>query len=468
MMSGTEASRRTGRRSHRDWSHDERESPVPFNEDIQVPSWDNEVFSGRGRAEPVDPVWETWMSSETQTEDQEGEKTASSASSVSTCRHCTKHSGDSGSTPPSGYRPFSAGGRHKNPAVGPSYLRLLGLTALAVLLVVAVVATNAKINRIVLGSLDTESPDATRQAKLASHKPSATETALPATLLPRLARDDVETSGEPGGDGTELTAVAGDLKKSRRGAEGTAEEDTGVTRRSRTLQTSTSDSGDGGDAGKTEEEASGRLQSNTTKSNCQGVVYTYCPVARREFHYRASVNACLATALDPMVQLCARGFNRFTSRATCEHSCVFGYRPKDACFDTPLFSGCEREDVSESWWYFESGRCRPWSFPAGACPSNDSAVFSTADECAIQCAGRGLALCGQAPRPTACGRNQLRFPYFAHFSEPEGRMRCLRASAVLDAAHRCLAGDNRFASLADCAEACATKASGPGQSDRGT
>ncbi|KAL1478505.1 hypothetical protein MTO96_016196 [Rhipicephalus appendiculatus] len=177
-----------------------------------------------------------------------------------------------------------------------------------------------------------------------------------------------------------------------------------------------------------------RRLSPTARPSCTRTA----PVARREFHYRASVNACLATALDPMVQLCARGFNRFASRATCEHSCVFGYRPKDACFETPLFSGCEREDVSESWWYFESGRCQPWSFPAGACPSNDSALFSTAAECDSRCAGRGSALCGQAPRPTACSRNQLRFPYFAHFAEPEGRMRCLRASAVLEAAHRCL------------------------------
>ncbi|KAH6940632.1 hypothetical protein HPB50_003597 [Hyalomma asiaticum] len=165
------------------------------------------------------------------------------------------------------------------------------------------------------------------------------------------------------------------------------------------------------------------MANTSNKPNCESVDYTYCPVARREFHYRASVNACLATALDPMVQVCARGSNRFASRAKCEHTCVFGYRPKDVCFDTPLFSGCDREDVNESWWYFEGGRCHLWSFPAGACPSNDSAVFPTAAECASRCAGRATALCG-VPRPTACRRNQLRFPFFAHFTEPEGRMRC--------------------------------------------
>ncbi|KAH8035452.1 hypothetical protein HPB51_005640 [Rhipicephalus microplus] len=204
------------------------------------------------------------------------------------------------------------------------------------------------------------------QAKLIDRKASATEHGLPATLLPGFARDDVERPGEAGGNGPEPTAIADDVEESSSAADA------------------------------------------MTKPNCQAVVYTYCPVARREFHYRPSVNACLATALDPMVQLCARGFNRFTSRATCEHSCVFGYRPKDACFDMPLFSDCE-------------------------------------------------------------SRNQLRFPYFAHFSQPVGRVRCLRASAVLvEAAHRCLAGDNRFASLADCAEACAAKASGSDHRDQGT
>ncbi|KAL1478503.1 hypothetical protein MTO96_016194 [Rhipicephalus appendiculatus] len=158
MMSGTEAAYRAG-----DWPDDDRESPVPFNEEIEVPSWDPEAFSGHSRTQPVTTVWTTLRSSETQTEDQEDEKSTSSASLASACHRCTKHSGDSDSTPPSGNRPSSVGDRHGNPAVAPSNLRLLGLTALAVVLVVAVVATNAKINRIVLGSLDTEPPDATRQ-----------------------------------------------------------------------------------------------------------------------------------------------------------------------------------------------------------------------------------------------------------------------------------------------------------------
>ncbi|XP_075527266.1 uncharacterized protein LOC142559570 [Dermacentor variabilis] len=430
---------------------------APFHEQIEVPSWDSEVFAGHGRAPHVAPVWETWLSSDGAAEEEDG--TASSGSSASPCRHYSKRDGDSDSTPSSDTQTFSAEGRTQSWAAAPSNLRLVGLTALAALLVCAVVATNAKINRIVLASLDTESPDETRQAKLVNRKLSATEPGLPVSLLPDSAHGDLMRPGEPRDDDAVPTAIASDSEQSNTDAYTAAGEGAGppgVTR-SRIPDASAYDLGDGGDVGRTAEETPGRSYRRTNKPDCQAVVYTYCPVARREFHYRASVNACLATALDPMLQLCARGSNRFASRANCEHSCVFGYRPKDACFDTPLFSGCDRQDVSETSWYFEGGRCHLWSFPAGACPSNDSAVFSTAAECASRCAGGsrpGFPPC-RAPRPTACGRSQLRFPFFAHFSSAGGRMRCLRASAVLDAGHRCLAGDNRFASLADCVEACA-------------
>ncbi|KAL3224706.1 hypothetical protein MRX96_049451 [Rhipicephalus microplus] len=368
MLYGSEAAYRAGRRSRRDWPDDDRESRERLHEEMEAPSWDDEAFSRRSR-EP-------------------GQSTPCGE------HHCrTKQP----------RRLFSAGGRHGNVPDGPSNIRLLGLTALAALLVVEVVATNAKTNHIILGSLDSEPPDATRQV---SHGTTS------------------RGRGEAGGNGAEPTAIADDVEESSRDADVTVNEYEDLTRRSGTPQTSTSFSGD-------------ESKRRETKPNCQAVVYTYCPVARREFHYQPSVNACLATALDPMVQLCARGFNR--------------------------------EDVRESWWYFESDRCHPWRFPAGACPSNDSALFSTAAECVSRCGAHGSALCRRVPRATSCSRNQLRFPYFAHFSQPVGRVRCLRASAVLvEAAHRCLAGDNRFASLADCAEACAAKASGSDHRDQGT
>ncbi|KAH8035453.1 hypothetical protein HPB51_005641 [Rhipicephalus microplus] len=165
MLYGSEAAYSAGRRSRRVWPDDDRDSREQLHEEIEVPSWDDEAFSRRSRARPVDPVWGTSLSSETaQSEYQKDEKTTSSASSASACHHCTKHSGVTAFTPPSFKRLFSAGGRHGNPPDGPSNIRLLGLTALAALLVVVVVATNAKTNRIILGLLGSEPPDATRQA----------------------------------------------------------------------------------------------------------------------------------------------------------------------------------------------------------------------------------------------------------------------------------------------------------------
>ncbi|KAH7970219.1 hypothetical protein HPB49_001189 [Dermacentor silvarum] len=460
MTSATEDARSRWRSQHR-WSDAAaaREGAAPFHEQVQVPSWDSEVFSGRGRAPHVAPVWETWLSSDGPTAE---EDTASSGSSASACRHYSRHDADSDSTPSFDTHTFSAEGRAPSPAGAPSNLRLVALTALAALLVCAVVATNAKVNRIVLASLDTESPDETRQlppgrlsrvrlcvladyfnvenmvglitrtALLFNHRRNLLTGSL-RPLSPGFqsvycrVRHTVTSCGRASHEMTTQvpTVIASDPEQSNADAYTAAGEGTGAPgiTRSRIPDASTFDLGDSGDVGRTAEETPGRSYRRTNKPDCQAVVYTYCPVARREFHYRASVNACWPPRLTPWCSCVLAGSTGSPRAANCEHSCVFGYRPKDACFDTPL------QDVSETAWYFEGGRCHLWGFPAGACPSNDSAVFSTAAE--------------------------LRFPFFAHFSVAEGRMRCLRTSAVLDVGHRCLAGDNRFASLADCAEACA-------------
>ncbi|KAK8759091.1 hypothetical protein V5799_003283 [Amblyomma americanum] len=341
--------------SPQEWYDMEAKSPsaVPFHEQVQVPSWNSELHSGRGRVSPVAPIWDIWRSSE-----EDAETGSKKSNSPPSCYLCSEHAGDSDSSESDSDTPSSDGTRRPSKDL---QLRLVGLTLLAVLLLSAVVAVTANMNRVILGSLDTEPPDATGQGK----------------------------------------------------------------------------------------------------PNCQTVVYTYCTVARREFHYRPSVNACLATSLDPVVQLCARGKNRFASLADCEHSCVLGEHPRDACFQTPLFTGCNREDVRDSWWFYDGGRCHLWSFPSGTCPSNGSAVFATAAECAGKCVGhrgrQGYPPCVK-PRAVPCERRHLRFPYFAHFSATEGRARCLRASAAVVSGHRCLTGGNRFPSLADCNEACARKA----------
>ncbi|XP_049514251.1 uncharacterized protein LOC119432554 [Dermacentor silvarum] len=201
------------------------------------------------------------------------------------------------------------------------------------------------------------------------------------------------------------TVIASDPEQSNADAYTAAGEGTGAPgiTRSRIPDASTFDLGDSGDVGRTAEETPGRSYRRTNKPDCQAVVYTYCPVARREFHYRASVNACWPPRLTPWCSCVLAGSTGSPRAANCEHSCVFGYRPKDACFDTPLFSGCDRQDVSETAWYFEGGRCHLWGFPAGACPSNDSAVFSTAAEVRQPLRGRLAPRVPPVRRPAADG-----------------------------------------------------------------
>ncbi|KAH6940631.1 hypothetical protein HPB50_003596 [Hyalomma asiaticum] len=80
-----------------------------------------------------------------------------------------------------------------------------------------------------------------------------------------------------------------------------------------------------------------------------------------------------------------------SSMANTSHSCVFGSRSRDACFDTSLFSGCDREDATKTWWYLDGGRFHLWSFTAAACPPTVSTLFSTAAKYASQSAGRATA-----------------------------------------------------------------------------
>ncbi|KAL3224700.1 hypothetical protein MRX96_049445 [Rhipicephalus microplus] len=170
------------------------------------------------------------------------------------------------------------------------------------------------------------------QAKLIDRKASATEHGLPATLLPGFARDDVERPGEAGGNGPEPTAIADDVEESSSAADAMVNEYEDLTRHSGTPQTSTSFSGDESNAGR------------WTKPNCQAVVYTYCPVARREFHYRPSVHERLSGhRAGPDGASCVLGASTGSPPVPPANTAAsLVTRPKDACFDMPLFSGCER------------------------------------------------------------------------------------------------------------------------------
>nr|XP_050029739.1 uncharacterized protein LOC126525824 [Dermacentor andersoni] len=187
---------------------------------------------------------------------------------------------------------------------------------------------------------------------------------------------------------------------------------------------------------------------------CGAVYYTYCPALRDE--YRASPAACVSSGADH-VAVCNRGSNRFASLEECYRACGLLQGPnRDACFEQPLFTACERQDVTGSWWYFDGHRCAEWGFPQGECPVNGTGkLHASLKECRRQCEGRrgGRDPQCRPPASATCEEEQLRFPYFARIL-PSGRGLCVRASLNALLTHRCLAGANRFDSMAACRDAC--------------
>lgn len=205
---------------------------------------------------------------------------------------------------------------------------------------------------------------------------------------------------------------------------------------------------------------------------CGHYFYTYCDSIRQEWYHKPSAHGCVATASDS-VHVCNRGVNRFVNLESCFASCVHGDRKPDQCFERSLFTGCDREDVVETWWFFDGLRCLRWNFPLGNCPSEQSRVFHTHEQCALECVPdweakrpRNNATASAAVQPSrrrceapvaaTCSPRQLRYPYFADM-HAEGSARCVRASAGNLLTRRCLVGSNRFASLSTCSRFCATR-----------
>ncbi|KAL3204272.1 hypothetical protein MRX96_041296 [Rhipicephalus microplus] len=193
------------------------------------------------------------------------------------------------------------------------------------------------------------------------------------------------------------------------------------------------------------------------KPECGAVFYTYCRNPRREFLYRASLNACLAAADDHPAQLCNRGTNRFSSWRDCERKCVLTEPPHEPCEDKTLLVGCRRQDVRSSWWWFDGRVCLAWNFPAGGCPANGTAVFATANQCTARCTNRRYPPC-TTPRTVPCSSEQLKFPFFAaeapSSAAVRGRRHCFRLTRRVLESHRCLTGANRFMTKAACEQAC--------------
>ncbi|KAL3216020.1 hypothetical protein MRX96_033205 [Rhipicephalus microplus] len=199
-----------------------------------------------------------------------------------------------------------------------------------------------------------------------------------------------------------------------------------------------------------------------TQANvCGAVYYTYCPALKDE--YRASSEGCVSSGADH-VAVCNRGSNRFSSIEECYRDCGLLRGPRrDVCFEQPLFTTCERQDVTGRWWYFDGRRCAEWDFPHGECPVNGTGnIHASLQDCRHQCEGERD---GRRPRcrlleSATCAEDQLRFPYFARIL-PSGRGLCVRASLNALLTHRCLVGANRFDSMAACRDALPASVIGP-------
>ncbi|KAH7963978.1 hypothetical protein HPB51_027782 [Rhipicephalus microplus] len=165
---------------------------------------------------------------------------------------------------------------------------------------------------------------------------------------------------------------------------------------------------------------------------CSHAFYTYCRRALREFFYQPDTDMCYESN---GVNVCTRGTNRFATLDHCVHSCVSTTHPAGKCFGKPMFTRCARRDVMSDWWYYDHSKCVPWSFPSGGCPANGSMVFATAKECERRCRDPHHGPRCEKPDLVACGRRHLKYPYFAHMSSEDGRLRCYRSSlATLQAA----------------------------------
>ncbi|XP_077528218.1 uncharacterized protein LOC144139846 [Haemaphysalis longicornis] len=193
---------------------------------------------------------------------------------------------------------------------------------------------------------------------------------------------------------------------------------------------------------------------------CDSVFYTYCRRALPEFHYDVRSRECRGTdeGVDVEGQLCNHSPNRFVSKFACLKACVHSGAPAERCLDTPIFSSCGRDDVTVKLWYFNGHTCSAWTFPMGKCPGNQTGMFATFDDCIERCVKRpgGRRLCrSTAPalfNARACDVRELRHRFFA--DSVGHHVRCLAASMISFANHRCLVGTNRFATRAACERTC--------------
>ncbi|KAH7942126.1 hypothetical protein HPB49_020936 [Dermacentor silvarum] len=122
---------------------------------------------------------------------------------------------------------------------------------------------------------------------------------------------------------------------------------------------------------------------------------------------------------------------------------------------------CTRQDVAETWWYYNGSACTEWNFPLGHCPSLGRRVYRSRKECDRTCRlrqQRGNTTTSRhrrcdPPVATMCTAQQIKYPYFADM-RAQGSARCVKASSHTLRERRCLVGSNRFDSVASCEQSC--------------
>ncbi|KAL3203793.1 hypothetical protein MRX96_041711 [Rhipicephalus microplus] len=189
---------------------------------------------------------------------------------------------------------------------------------------------------------------------------------------------------------------------------------------------------------------------------CDIAFFTYCPKVLHEFYFNHVTYSCARATSSYGVEVCNRGANRFSSRASCIRNCVENRHPSGRCKDMPVFSQCRSVDLKRRLWFFEGEACRPWDFPSGRCPMSDGDLFRSHKACADKCATNQtyVPLC-RTPPSGICATQRLKYPYFAIQPLGERKMRCMRTPGLSIHKHLCLAGTNRFPSMAACKRACA-------------
>ncbi|XP_072142350.1 uncharacterized protein [Dermacentor andersoni] len=214
----------------------------------------------------------------------------------------------------------------------------------------------------------------------------------------------------------------------------------------------------------TEDKDGGRGSEDTQKNSpCGEPQQTYCPEIKLSFFYRYERDYCDSTYRE-QVFVCNHSPNRFSSRKGCTNACIKNAKPFARCKQQPIFTKCNRNDVKASYWYREGERCVEWAYPDGYCATKHRGVARSLRECRDECLGPGTNdhSC-TLPAEYTCPPEELKFPYFAHtFSN--GTVACLLADKELLRQHRCLVGENKYASRDECRKACSKNAEPPDDS----